>query len=443
MGIYERNPVDKEIVLGTITRGGPAKEWKTKDGTVWGINFTAYIRELRTNTDDHGKATSFMFEGGAARKVTGKTKKQAEDKLKAYANALAAEYAVARPDGKTMTLAQCFTAHNAAKIKAAEKGYYAIGTIKSWEKVQRRAMRALGDTTPIQNIRPDAIEKDLRGPRVIDRHAMEALHAALKYAVTRKWLAVNPADQVEKLKVRRKATPFSRDAIADHDLAAIFSVVVSSPYKLLFFYLLAMRGLRLSEILGLRWQDYDQLLAVLRIRAQAKRYIEQDPDRLKTYGSKRMCTLGPTIIALFEAHRVSQGANSPHALIFPAPEGGEYHPDTAGRNLIRRTIVAAGLGTPGKHADKPLGKYTSHWFRHTVASKLRTLGMATDDIGQELGHRDKAREHTVTEDYIHLSVEPRRAFVAPIEAWLNGLLPHVTKARLTAVRPISKALMNS
>ncbi len=166
----------------------------------------------------------------------------------------------------------------------------------------------------------------------------------------------------------------------------------------LLFELLAKTGLRISEALGLEWQDVEfGARPRLRVRRQ---YYRGDLRQLKTHAGRRDLPLSPGLARALWAARPAHGRGP--LLATRAGERlidrnvrrvleGVTHPKVRGRGG-KRVIVAAPAG-PG------LEWVHFHTFRHTCASMLFESGKNIRQVCDWLGHADPAfRLRT----YVHL-----------------------------------------
>jgi integrase len=133
-----------------------------------------------------------------------------------------------------------------------------------------------------------------------------------------------------------------------------------------------LTGLRVGELLGLRWSDVDFDTAQLRVN---QRYYRGEMDSPKTRASQRTLPLPPECI---EAFRRLQAASQPEqkdALVFRTRKGTPYS-DT---NILHRQLKPAGqkIGAPW---------LSWHTFRRTHATLLQLAGGSLKDAQAQLGH---------------------------------------------------------
>lgn len=129
-------------------------------------------------------------------------------------------------------------------------------------------------------------------------------------------------------------------------------------------------GLRVGEILGLRWQDVDFLNRSIRIQQAAYRGTVGSP---KTKSSKRTLPLPKSLsVALRSLYETSAQRDG---LVFPTCTGMPF----SDSNLLARHLKPAGkaIGTPW------LGWHT---LRRTHATLLSLAGASPKDAQAQLGH---------------------------------------------------------
>ncbi len=133
-----------------------------------------------------------------------------------------------------------------------------------------------------------------------------------------------------------------------------------------------LTGLRVGEILGLRWQDVDFTRGELRVEQAVYRGTIGSP---KTRGSRRTLPLPYVLISALSALATRSVAESQESLLFATRNGTPFG-DT---NLLLRELKPAGA-----KIDAPWLSW--HTFRRTHATLLQLAGGSAKDAQAQLGH---------------------------------------------------------
>lgn len=155
--------------------------------------------------------------------------------------------------------------------------------------------------------------------------------------------------------------------------------------------LVALRtGLRLGELVALRWEDVDLVAGRLVVRRAASR------DRVGTpkNGRTREIPLGHEVLAALKAHRHLKGE-----LVFSGKGGSMYRKNMT-KHPLWRACRKAGLRRIGWHV-----------LRHTFASHLAMRGAPIKAVQELLGHATI----DMTMRYAHLSPSVSREVVGLLE----------------------------
>jgi integrase len=230
------------------------------------------------------------------------------------------------------------------------------------------------------------------------RRVHAALRSALNSAVRRHLIAYNPALHVELPSARRpRAVVWTEDEVrawkqgSDRPSVAVwtgeqlgaFLDAVSDDRLYPLFHLIAYRGLRRGEAVGLRWRDVDLDRGVLRVSQQVVQlgWITQTSDP-KTDAGARTLPLDEDTVAVLKRRRDQQQLEwkalddaSPQAdLVFTREDGAGLHPGEVSARF-RRLVKAAGL--------PPI---RLHDLRHTSASLALAAGVPMKVVSDLLGH---------------------------------------------------------
>jgi len=156
----------------------------------------------------------------------------------------------------------------------------------------------------------------------------------------------------------------------------------------------AMTGLRLGELLALRWLNVDFEQSRMTITHSLWRGRLVAP---KTAGSRRVLHLPAVLIAVLKGHRTRQ-AGQPEDFLFTNELGGPCDPDNLRKRVLYPALEAAGIA----RGDRTHG---FHLFRHSaatiVADRTRDIALA----GELLGH---SQERT-TRGYAHVENVAKKA----------------------------------
>lgn len=169
----------------------------------------------------------------------------------------------------------------------------------------------------------------------------------------------NPMELVEiKGSSRRGKRPLS---LTPEQCSAILSIL-REPYRTMVLTALCL-GLRVSELLSLRWSDFDfDNLKVSVVRSVVRGVV----DRCKTEASEDDLPLDPAFAAALLAYR-EIGAPSSDDWVFPSPRTGRpYEPGTIQQKVLRPAGDKLGIANLGWHN-----------FRHSYRTMLDATGAAT------------------------------------------------------------------
>ena len=171
-------------------------------------------------------------------------------------------------------------------------------------------------------------------------------------------------------------------------------------------------GLRLGELLGLRWEDISfdnrtitvaQTIVVVKNRSSDSdaKYLSITQDSAKTQSSERTIYMNDEAFeALTKLYAVT--GQCTHVL---SGESGKPIPPRYLDRLFRKIAVAAGFPE-----DK---LYGLHSLRHTFASRLFENGVDVKTVSEILGHSDVTITYNT---YIHLIAGQKQSAIAGLDA---------------------------
>ena len=220
-------------------------------------------------------------------------------------------------------------------------------------------------------------ERGLSPRTILQIHRV--LRQALKHAVQWQLLSVNPADAVKPPRFERYEPKVFRPA----ELRTLFAQLDGTRYGAL-IRTAASTGLRLGELLGLRWSDVDLDAGVLQVR-QTSQWITGEGVSFKppkTHRSRRPVSLSDAVVEALRSHRLVQlserlllgPAYDDQDLVFATRTGTPINPSNVSR-AWRSTLEKAGL-THRRFHD----------LRHTHATFLMAQGVHPKVVSERLGH---------------------------------------------------------
>ncbi len=178
-------------------------------------------------------------------------------------------------------------------------------------------------------------------------------------------------------------------------------------------------GLRIAEILGLRWGRLNLEGSTLRVEEICYKGRFGSP---KTRASRREVPLPPTAVQALKEHRARTFDTSPDALVFSTRNGTPLSADNLRKRQLRSACQLAKL--------KPFGW---HALRHTHSTLLHSLGTPLRVVQALLGH---SRSTTTLEIYTHAPTDDQRAAVVKLE---GILFPNVPKLHQDAATEVEGA----
>jgi integrase len=236
------------------------------------------------------------------------------------------------------------------------------------------------------------------------RHLRNLLGKAFGVAISRDWMAHNPARNLElpRMERRRQARVLTLKEIAD--LLKAFDEQLRAV-----FLLGLLPGLRIGEILGLQVQDLDLEGQFFHVRRNVYRgHVQSTP---KTAAGERWVPLASPVLEALKAWLAVRPLDS--EWLFPNEAGKPYYE----RNLLRRKLwpVCNRVG---------IARFGWHSLRHTFSTYGGNNGVPLPVLQYLLGHASVE----TTMIYTHPLGEAQREAV---ERMASILLPNAPKTTNT------------
>ena len=199
------------------------------------------------------------------------------------------------------------------------------------------------------------------------RNAWTLLSGILETAVEYGYLSMNPARGVKFPEKELKEAPVLFTA---EDFVKLLEQL-DEPYRTM-ARLIALTGLRIGELLAVRWRCLDLEIGTLSVRESVYEGKFQSP---KTRKSRRTMPLGPQIIVWLREHRLRAKRTESDDLVFGNRKGQPLRESKLLRNVLQPAAERAGLG-----------RVTWHQFRHIHSSLLNDLRVPVKIAQEQLGH---------------------------------------------------------
>jgi len=225
----------------------------------------------------------------------------------------------------------------------------------------------------IHDVRTVAVEHWLEGIQRADgtkakiRNIMSAL---FNHGIRHEWLDKNPITLVRQSAKRR-----SRPHILESDEIRILLQKLDEPYHSMVL-LAAGTGLRVGELLALKWRDIDCDLLQINLE---RGIFHQVVGRVKTEASQQPVPLDKAMVSRLLKWRRESSFTAPDDWIFASPtmNGRQpYWPDSLLKRHIRPTASKCGI-------RKQIGWHT---FRHSFATLLKDNGEDVKLVQEALRH---------------------------------------------------------
>jgi integrase len=206
-------------------------------------------------------------------------------------------------------------------------------------------------------------------------HCHRVLRQALKQALRDELVTRNVADLV----IAPRATVKEIAPVSVEELRRILAVADENPHYGAMVRLTLWTGMRLGEVLGLRWQDIDLESGLLRV---TQTYGNDEKFRApKTERSRRTLSIDAAIVGVLREHKrrqtehyVETGLRGEHDLVFADPLGEPIPQHRV--NYVWRAI----------RTKARLPSIRFHDLRHSAATLALANGVDVAVVARRLGH---------------------------------------------------------
>jgi integrase len=225
----------------------------------------------------------------------------------------------------------------------------------------------------VSDVKTVAVEEWLKGLPLANgskAKVRNVMHALFNHAMRHEWTGKNPITLVRQ-SAKRLRTP---DVLDVDEIKALLSEL-EDPFRTMVF-LAATTGLRVSELLGLKWRDINfDTLEIHLVRAIVNGVVGD----MKTEASRKPVPLDSALAEVLVEWRGRTPYNQDEDWVFASPEklGRQpYWPDSALRRAVRPAAVRA-------RVFKHIGWHT---FRHSFATLLKANGEDVKVVQESLRH---------------------------------------------------------
>jgi integrase len=219
------------------------------------------------------------------------------------------------------------------------------------------------------------------------RKITNIIHGALEQAVMNELVRTNVLRGVKLPKHKAKDIRW----FTEEEEKAFLKVAQGDRLEIA-FRLDLLSGLRLGELIGLKWDAVDMKNGIIHVKRTLQRYkdyltgknLYEIVDSTKTASGKRKIPLPPSAVNLLKQHKAQQDKEKKLAgalyqdsgIVFCTALGNRLIPRNVERSFTR---IATKAGIPDA---------TVHSMRHTYATRLFERGVPAKTVSELLGHKD-------------------------------------------------------
>ena len=229
------------------------------------------------------------------------------------------------------------------------------------------------------------------------------LHQAMDAAVRERIIVKNPTEGT----VIPKNNYAPKQILTEEQLERFLDVVRQDPVWSDFFYTELTTGMRLGEICGLKWQDFEEKTGRLHIRRSVHRRKGGGVrvGETKTETGTRTILLPPSTVEILKQRKKKSYSD----WIFHNPVVAEVpmDPSTAYHRL--KTLL--------RHAELPSIRF--HDLRHTFATHALTSGVDAKTLSTILGHTNAS---FTLDTYTHMTTDMHQKAATVVGGFLDEIM---------------------
>ena len=391
------------MARGRAVNGSGMQPRQRKDG-LWECRYTVGI--------DPGSGKTIR------KSVYGKTAQEAAEKLRAATAAIDAGTYQEPQRMRLKEWLEIWQEEYTTGIKASTRKVYA-------DNVRLHIIPALG-MIRLCDLSPHDVQRFLnelqRGDKPLSAKTVKNIHGTLCKALSEaqrvKYLSGNPASGAILPKVKRKEIMY----FEPEEIQAFTAAAKGNPSEAVFFLALNT-GLRLSELLGLRWSRVDFGESMLTVDAQL--LIARGKGSARVLGvpknsEKRRFKVAPSVVSCLRGIQRQQKEWRLKAGEVWSNDDGLVFTDEVGRSISHKTIedrfraIMAKAGLMGR---------TFHSLRHTFAIEAIRAGVDVKTVSEMLGH---ASTSFTLDVYADMTKAMQNQAANLLEAWIQqrDSIPH-------------------
>ena len=277
---------------------------------------------------------------------------------------------------------ETFTPHTVSELVAhynenelSETGKKAYSTRHVYDSYIRTHILPKWGTFPLSGVKPVGVEAWLAGLPLAEgskakiRNVMSAI---FQHAMRNEWAIRNPITLVRQ-GAKREHIP---EILTVEEIKALLSELRENPCVLTAVFVVAVTGLRVSELLALKWEDVDSEAMQINL---TRGVWHQHISSMKTEASRKPIALGSGLAEVLMDWHAQTPYNQPSDWVFAsrAMQGKQpYWADGLMRKVIRPAAVRAGI-------TRRIGWHT---FRHSLATLLKANGEDVKTVQESLRH---------------------------------------------------------